>query len=266
MREIVGTKKGDWIFTSTYDAVLVYGRGGPDDISGSVLADTIYGGPGNDLLSGAGGNDTIFGGNGNDTIYGDYYYADGDTPAGLPSLELIRGGNGDDTIYGGPGGGWIVAVGGAGDDAIYANGGQLFGDEAPGEPQVAAGNDLLVTGMGLGAWAPTDHTGGRGADVFYVNANTFDGIASRVDVRDFTAEDRVAFHGASPDGLQWLYGPEMFAALDTNGDRVLDGTDAPSAVGVTWADPFANALCMQLFDGDMVAVWGTQALSDWQMV
>lgn len=266
MREIVGSKRADWISTSAYEDVLVYGRAGADNISGSALSDTIYGGIGNDLLAGGAGNDVIYGGNGNDTIYGDYRQVD-ENPASpfadAPSYEQIRGGNGDDVIYGGSG--WIVAIGGAGDDMIYGHGGQLFGDEAPGELQVAAGNDLLVTQMGHSGATPTDHTGGRGADVFYVYAATYDGIGSRVDVRDFTAEDRVSFNGSLPDGT-FLAGQSMFAAFDTNGDRVLDGTDAPSAVGVTWADPFANALCMQLFDGDMVALWGIQSLSDWQMV
>lgn len=266
MREIVGSKRADWIVADAYDDVTVYGRGGADDIAGSALGDMIYGGRGDDFLAGGAGNDVLLGGNGNDTIYGDYYLLDEippPFPAGTPSYEQIRGGNGDDTIYGGAG--WIVAVGGRGDDTIEGAGGQLFGDEAPGEPQVAAGNDLLVTRMHFAGWTPTEMTGGRGADTFWVTADQFDGIASRVDVRDFTAEDRIAFDGNAPDGT-FLSGQSMFAAFDTNGDRVLDGTDATSPVGVTWADPFANALCMQLFDGDMVALWGTQSLSDWQMV
>ncbi|MBI1395302.1 MAG: LEPR-XLL domain-containing protein, partial [Betaproteobacteria bacterium] len=145
-------------------AVVAYGYGGNDTITGGEAADQLYGGDGADFISGGGGDDLIvagtgvgdvlLGGDGNDTIYGSPDGTETFLPwtqqQGLPvvngphSGDYIDGGAGNDTIYGQ--GGADEIIGGAGNDTI--DGG--------------AGNDLIVGGTG----ADVIH-GGLGDDTIY---------------------------------------------------------------------------------------------------
>jgi Ca2+-binding RTX toxin-like protein len=77
-----------------------------DTYTGTVLADSIYGGAGNDTLKGGDGNDRVFGELGNDRIYGDA----GD--------DVMNGGDGTDSVYGGVGADNIG--GGLGSDRLDA--------------------------------------------------------------------------------------------------------------------------------------------------
>ncbi|WP_395688121.1 calcium-binding protein [Caenimonas koreensis] len=74
------------------------GTDGNDNLSGTSLADTIFGFAGFDTLSGSGGNDSIDGGEDDDVIYGG---AGNDTLLGANGLDSIGGDAGDDTINGG---------------------------------------------------------------------------------------------------------------------------------------------------------------------
>jgi Ca2+-binding RTX toxin-like protein len=57
-------------FASSNNAVLAFGRGGNDNITGSSYNDALVGGTGNDTLKGGSGNDVLIGGKGNDTLTG----------------------------------------------------------------------------------------------------------------------------------------------------------------------------------------------------
>ena len=66
--------------------------GTPEDeiITGTNLADQIFGKGGDDTIYGLGQTDTLVGGGGNDTLYGG------------PGHDVLRGSSGDDDLYGGP--------------------------------------------------------------------------------------------------------------------------------------------------------------------
>jgi hypothetical protein len=101
--------------TSPFEKDCWDGAGGADDLSGSGMADYIYGGPGNDDLNGGDQPDTVRGEGGNDTV---------------------KGGSGDDSLWGGDSGDTIL--GQDGDDSLLEGGGQVM-DLVEGGP----GNDTF---------------------------------------------------------------------------------------------------------------------------
>ncbi|OYX43811.1 MAG: hypothetical protein B7Z02_07575 [Rhodobacterales bacterium 32-67-9] len=62
---------------------------------GTILDDTLTGGPGNDFMSGFSGDDMILGGDGSDQLLGG---AGDDTLDGGAEADTLRAGNGDDTL------------------------------------------------------------------------------------------------------------------------------------------------------------------------
>ncbi|WP_169313711.1 calcium-binding protein [Asticcacaulis biprosthecium] len=94
---------------------LYNGNNSDNLITGSVLADQIYGRGGNDVLDGGDGNDLIDGGNDHDVLYGG---AGHDSLYGGSGNDNLIGGAGDDQLYGGQGQDWATYTGGA---AIVAN-------------------------------------------------------------------------------------------------------------------------------------------------
>ena len=111
------------------------GSTGNDTLTGSTVADILYGGDGNDLLNGLAGADQIFGGNGTDTAS---YTAS--TLGVNVNLSANTGSGGDaagDTFS------LVENVTGSG-----------LGDTLTGDGNVnvltgAAGNDLLYGGLGI---------------------------------------------------------------------------------------------------------------------
>jgi Ca2+-binding RTX toxin-like protein len=142
--------------TGTSVADKLFGGGGNDTIHGQAGDDCLHGDAGNDTVVGDSGNDTLYGDNGNDSLSGG---AGADNLDGAAGDDRISGGNGvddidagpgNDTVHGGPNGsprqpgfeGDVERIiGGAGNDRLYGDGGpdQLIGD---------AGDDLLVGGSG----------------------------------------------------------------------------------------------------------------------
>jgi Ca2+-binding RTX toxin-like protein len=75
--------------------VTADGRGGNDQLTGTAIADRLYGGDGDDYLSGGAGNDTLSGGNGIDFMNG----GDGkDLFRGVGTSDFVFGGEGYDTV------------------------------------------------------------------------------------------------------------------------------------------------------------------------
>lgn len=134
--------------------------GGNDQITGSSLADTIYGGLGNDTLSGQMGNDRLVdtrgdnqlnGNGGNDTLVG-----------GLGTLTADGGANDD------------IIIGGIGDDTLNGGSGN---DAIRGDPKGSFlhGNDSLTAGTGDDLLE-----GGGGADTFVFVPNGGDNTIAEI--------------------------------------------------------------------------------------
>jgi RTX calcium-binding nonapeptide repeat (4 copies) len=164
-----------------YDA----GTSGADVITGTKLADRLYGLAGNDKLTGLDGDDVLVGGAGNDRLYG-----------GLGS-DILVGGAGADKIYGGGGfdfasyqtsttsvavdlarskgtggdargdtfSGIQGVIGGSGDDTLLGNRSGNWLDGGVGNDRLSGGegSDRLKGGIGNDTL-----TGGKGNDIFYL--------------------------------------------------------------------------------------------------
>ena len=101
--------------TGTSLADKIYGYGGNDTINGGAGDDEIYGGEGNDTIDGGAGEDDIYGGEGNDSLLGGA--GEDDIDGGAGNDELF-GGAGDDELQDSIG--YNTLSGGAGNDTIYA--------------------------------------------------------------------------------------------------------------------------------------------------
>jgi Ca2+-binding RTX toxin-like protein len=118
----------------------IFGRGGNDVIEGGDGQDKLFGNAGNDTLGGGNGNDVLYGGSGNDVVEGE---ADNDILFGEDGNDAIQGQDGND-----------ILKGGNGNDQLY---GQNGNDNLDG----GAGIDELTGGLGRDLMS-----GGAGADHF----------------------------------------------------------------------------------------------------
>ena len=276
MARIRGTKGPDTLNGTEFaDAIrglgyydTLHGWGGDDLIDGGRDGDLLFGDLGNDTIYGRAGGDEIYGGDGNDVIWaGDADdYADGGA-----GDDFIAGGKGNDFI--GDGEGWNDIRGGVGDD-IVGGSGQVFG--GPGNDIVGMGGGIFYGDDILGQSRGDDTflqdarhqkgssiaIGGQGADAYRIEFCN-DGIATRIDVLDFRQIEGDRFDAAVENlpGLPGAWTGNLGESLDTNGDHVIDGRDPAGAHGVTWADPYANAVCLLTADGDLLALWGTQSVT-----
>lgn len=213
-----GTESGDTITGSTL-ANTLYGMGGGDTLHGGDAADSIYGGTGivnpvdgDDVLYGEGGGDYLYGNGGNDTVYGGTGVADS-----ADAADTIYGGGGSDAIYGNggsdslSGGGSAVdpndaadtVYGGGGADTVYGNGGadSLYGGGSSVDPNDSA--DVIYGGAGA------DYIlGNGGADTIYGNEDN-DTMHAGV------GNDVYAFGNSSGDDLILLFDNPGATAGDT---------------------------------------------------
>ena len=128
---------------------------GDDQITGSIYAEAIGGGPGNDTIIALDGNDTVFGGAGNDDVNGN---VGDDSVSGGDGNDMVRGGKGNDSVYGDAGDdphvngnlGDDIVHGGAGNDTVYGGQGNdtVYGDEGNDRISGDLGNDILYGGPG----------------------------------------------------------------------------------------------------------------------
>lgn len=159
-------------------------------ISGSRLADGLWGGYGDDVLQGGDGDDRLDGGQGEDTLVGDQ---GNDELHGGAGRDFMLGGDGDDVIWAGIGeetgpvrlmegsgrADGDFAHGGAGNDELHGSYGNdiLFGGEGDdfidggdGDDLIFgdAGNDILQGGLGndqmFGGAGDDTMDGGMGGD------------------------------------------------------------------------------------------------------
>ncbi len=245
-----GTRDADTIAAPAGEALLAFGRGGDDGITGGDLADSLAGGAGNDTVAGGGGDDTLEGGTGDDTINtgaGDDLVFGGagrDSIGGMAGSDTVQAGGGDDhvfwndpegdLVFGGGGNDTLLGgdraadttEGGAGADLIRAFATDPEAATAANELSGGGGNDLLLGGNAAdtieGGEGNDTMTGNDGADVFVfsaADATGFDIIA------DFSpSEDVVSLEGfgAGFDPLDNLTQVQEGTVLDLGGgDQVL---------------------------------------------
>jgi Ca2+-binding RTX toxin-like protein len=105
--------------------------GADDLLTGTAMADTIFGLGGNDVILGLSGNDLLDGGAGDDNLDGG---PGKDKLKGQKGNDSLTGGPGDDVLIGGPGRDKLN--GGKGNDVLTGNGGK---DSLAGGP----GNDTI---------------------------------------------------------------------------------------------------------------------------
>ena len=174
IERLILTEFDDTVFASnilTTAGVIVFGRGGADNLWGSQNTDYFDGGSGNDNLRGLDGDDTLVGGGGNDLLDGgngidtaDYSGAAAGVTAQLntgqasndgdggvdtfTSIENLTGSAFNDVLLGD--GGSNVLRGGAGYDVLIG----------------LAGNDVIHGGAG----AANELYGGEGDDRYVVEA------------------------------------------------------------------------------------------------
>jgi len=105
---------------SSYNTII----GGPTDdrLSGTSLADLIFGLAGDDIISGGMGDDCILGGDGEDIIFGN---DDEDSLSGGIGNDIIKAGFGNDMIHGNEG----LDIIDGGDDHDSCNVGESPGDD-----------------------------------------------------------------------------------------------------------------------------------------
>ncbi|OBC97297.1 putative Ig domain-containing protein [Acinetobacter baumannii] len=158
------------ISNGQYQADEYHLLGGDDQISGSDIGDTIYGGTGNDIIKGLEGSDQLFGDEGDDWLDGSYendfiYGGEGnDQLFGGDGEDQLEGGNGDDVIDSGEGNDQLI--GGTGNDRLLGGEGndQLQGGEGDDYLEASNGNDFIEGGTGN-----DQLIGGSGEDSLYGN-------------------------------------------------------------------------------------------------
>lgn len=155
---------GDDRFVGHSGNDAIFGDDGDDSLEGASGHDELYGDEGNDALSGGAGRDLLAGGDGDDDAAGG---ADDDMLFGGDGDDALQGGDGDDYLQGGFGADMLE--GGAGNDRLdgtFSSEGNMFGpfdedegdvlDGGEGDDIIMAGTDDLIF---VGAGADTVTTG-----------------------------------------------------------------------------------------------------------
>ncbi len=171
------------------------GTAGNDTITGTPLADLIFGLAGDDMISGGDGNDELHGNAGSDTLNGD---GGNDELVGNADDDTLRGGDGSDALDG---------RGGAD---------RLFGDNGADVLDGGADNDALAGGSG------NDELDGRdGADSLLGQAGADDLRGDRgADRLAGGAGDDLLVGGANPDRMDGGPGRDWHFARDGARDTI----------------------------------------------
>lgn len=191
MSRFRGTSHADSLAGTDFDD-QIFGRGGGDDLHGGDGDDTLDGGAGNDVLQGDEGQNTLHG------RLGDDYLAAAGSAA--DSLNVLRGDRGNDVLedYNS---GYARMEGGTGNDTLTVVAGQASINQSA---------ELFL---------------GRGADTVQFMSEAGNATFSQAHVRDFTpGQDHLGVFAADDLGMHGT--AELFAQMDSDGNGILDGTDA----------------------------------------
>jgi Ca2+-binding RTX toxin-like protein len=185
-----------------------------ENVSGTVLGDTIkgddannmiWGGDGNDIIDARGGDDIAFGGNHSDSIQGgtgfdSLYGQDGnDTLNGGADNDVLEGGLGNDALIGGTGNDW----------AMYTGAGAVVVNLTTGSSAGALGADTISEVENVKGGSAGDFLTGNGA------ANRLNGDAGHDTLEGLGGHDFLE-GGAGNDFLYGGSGTD-FAIYNTNG-------------------------------------------------
>lgn len=176
-------------------------------ITGSVVADYLFGTAKNDDASGNGGNDRIWGRQGNDELNGNA----GD--------DRLFGESGDDSLYGGDDNDLLDA--GAGANSLYGGNGndKLKNGNDGAVMHGDAGNDVIVSGAGA-----DDQRGGTGNDYLIGGAGDDTQFGGNDDDRIYGGDDDDTVNGGSGDDQ--LYGGLGMDSLNGgDGNDKLEGNE-----------------------------------------
>ena len=215
-------------------AATIRGTDGPDQLTGTRFADTMYGRHGDDVLRSLRGGDEVYGQGEDDRLELGF------------GADYGNGGGGDDFITGGPGpdvaaagGGVDTVFGGPGHDTLWSGGGQLTmhgGDGADdivmekGSHTTSAGegNDVVYVVRHAAETAETIHCGPGEDEVRYVTEAWEPGTPDETDVLTGCEEgdaDSVMSEGSGgegPGGVRTPPGPTSAAGREELG-RVSSG-------------------------------------------
>ncbi len=234
---------------------------GIENVSGTLLADTITGDTSKNTLVGRTGNDIVYAGDGADVIYGDdntNLTAMGGAESGADTLygeagdDTIYGGLGDDSLYGGDGNDTIY--GGEGNDYIEGNAGinVLQGNDGNDVFVVHEGNDTITGGSGIDTASYYYAASGVTVDISNISsAQTTGGGGSdrftAIDIENLSGSNNYAdtLTGNSLDNLIHGYGGDdvVYGGVgndtvygDDGNDTLYGGNDADTIYGGNGAD------------------------------
>lgn len=146
---------------------------GNDTVSGSTVANLLFGGDGNDVVFGGGGKDYIYGQNGNDILLGgaddDHVFGQNgnDIIFDVDKTNLLWGGDGHDlifgtgTINGNAGNDFVISFGDIGKVRLSGGNGDdiLFGRDGEDMIDGGAGVDIAVYSGARATYAVTESYG-----------------------------------------------------------------------------------------------------------
>jgi Ca2+-binding RTX toxin-like protein len=146
IENVVGSDGFADTLTGSNIANRLFGLGGNDVIIANGGDDVLIGGAGDDSITGGDGEDALVGDDGADSLQGN---AHNDTINGGAGIDVLNGGTGEDVILAGAGDDAQV-FGGADDDHVYGEDGNdtLYGDDGNDEIAGGAGADQIYGGLG----------------------------------------------------------------------------------------------------------------------
>jgi RTX calcium-binding nonapeptide repeat (4 copies) len=255
--------------TGDFDAIVVFGNGGNDTITMTLIADGLpplhgeaYGGTGDDTLKappdtrdvpqpvtyidGEGGNDTIVSGNGQDELHG----GDGnDTMQSFEGADVVRGEAGDDSVS-------------AGKEEPDANAADVV-DGGPGFDQIpdvdadynrGFDDDVSVTVDGQA----NDGEAGEGDNVIAVEKLRI--VASRATLVGSDAADDFFVEGYAST-IRGMGGNDRLIAYDGS-DTIEGGAGDDFLEGGFGNDVLDGGAGVDQFRGDRIELYGFAAGSD----
>lgn len=229
----------EFFWHTNYSGGYLKGYSGGDGLSGSVIADQIYGNGGGDVITLNTGDDEGYGGGSNDFIYGHF---GNDTIYGGDDNDQLRSEDGDDQLYDSSGVNGLY--GGKGNDLAYggSDADTLLGGSSADIPSGNAGNDQLIGDAGDDAM-----DGGAGDDRLEGKANNDTVLGSDGnDTLSGGAGDDQVHGGAGRDRLVGGTGSDLLSG-GTQADSFVMALDAGSADAILDFGDNVDAIALRAF-------------------
>lgn len=236
--------------TGSAVANRLFGLGGNDTISGADGDDVLVGGAGDDVLTGGNGEDALVGEDGIDTLSGG---AGNDILNGGLGGDALNGDAGDDTLIAGDGNDTLH--GGDDNDHVYGENGDdtLYGDAGNDDIVGGAGTDTIYGGAGVDTLvgeAGADTLRGEGGNDTY----SFDSTSGADIVIDAEGANRIVIADI-PSTALWItrYGADLritaigtpsFSITISNyaAANLVEIATADASLFLAYADPLITAM------------------------